>query len=287
VALALTTAIYIPTVAQQTAQATCGVWRWPVKTLSDPARTKVDFNPIGTQVKFLRSRARPGIPIGTNTPGVSRTEFHTWQVRARPIQAKVEDDGDIHLVISVPGAPSKTMIVEFPKKTCVASPFKRFRMSHARQQFLSNCGAVSSSSWLKLAGAVTITGVGFWDEKHGQTGIAPNGIELHPVLGFTGDATSPRPVAAEVGEVAAEPARLATPRASSTTVALITTATAKEATGLTSRSLVSPTALSVQILTASTGTTTGSAASSREQLGIGCLAFANCVSLVTGADSDE
>lgn len=191
VALALTTAIYIPTVAQQTAQATCGVWRWPVKTLSDPARTKVDFNPIGTQVKFLRSRARPGIPIGTNTPRVSRTEFHTWMVKARPIQAKVEDDGDIHLVISVPGAPSKTMIVEFPKKTCVASPFKRFRMSHARQQFLSNCGAVSSSSWLKLAGAVTITGVGFWDEKHGQTGIAPNGIELHPVLGFTGDCHKP------------------------------------------------------------------------------------------------
>src|SRR5512132_3197197 len=111
----------------------------------------------------------------------------TWQVRARPVQATVEDDGDIHLVISVPGVPSKTMIVEFPKKTCVASPFKRFRMSHARQQFLSNCGAVSSSSWLKLAGSVTITGVGFWDEKHGQTGIAPNGIELHPVLNFQGD----------------------------------------------------------------------------------------------------
>jgi hypothetical protein len=34
---------------------------------------------------------------------------------------------------------------------------------------------------------VTITGVGFWDAKHGQTGVAPNGIELHPVLGFAGD----------------------------------------------------------------------------------------------------
>jgi hypothetical protein len=108
-------------------------------------------------------------------------------VRARPIQAKLEDDNDIHLVISVPTAPSKTMIVEFPKKTCVASPLKRYRIAHARQQFLNNCGAVSSSSWLKLAGSVTITGVGFWDEKHGQTGVAPNGIELHPVLGFTGD----------------------------------------------------------------------------------------------------
>jgi hypothetical protein len=191
VALALTTAIYIPTVAQQTAQATCGVWRWPVKTLSDPARTKVDFNPISVPVSQLRLRSRPGISIGTNTPRTSRTEFHTWQVHARPIQAKVEEDGDIHLVISVPGAPSKTMIVEFPKKTCVASPFRQYKMSTARQNFLGNCGAVSSSSWLKLAGSVTITGVGFWDEKHGQTGIAPNGIELHPVLGFTGDCHKP------------------------------------------------------------------------------------------------
>jgi hypothetical protein len=27
-----------------------------------------------------------------------------------------------------------------------------------------------------------MTGVGFFDRIHGQTGVAPNGIELHPVL---------------------------------------------------------------------------------------------------------
>jgi hypothetical protein len=145
-ALSLTTAIYIPAVAQQTAQATCGLWRWPVKTFSDPARTKVDYQPISVPVKQLRLRARPGIPIGTATPRVSRTEFHTWQVRARPIQAKLEDDNDVHLVISVPGAPSRTMIVEFPKKTCIASPFKRFRMSHAHQQFLGRPGLLRTAS---------------------------------------------------------------------------------------------------------------------------------------------
>jgi len=30
---------------------------------------------------------------------------------------------------------------------------------------------------------VRITGVGFFDYIHGQHGVAPNGIELHPVLG--------------------------------------------------------------------------------------------------------
>ena len=29
---------------------------------------------------------------------------------------------------------------------------------------------------------VTVTGVGFFDHIHGQTGVAPNGIELHPIL---------------------------------------------------------------------------------------------------------
>jgi hypothetical protein len=29
---------------------------------------------------------------------------------------------------------------------------------------------------------ITITGVGFFDFYHGQLGMAPNGIELHPVL---------------------------------------------------------------------------------------------------------
>jgi hypothetical protein len=29
-----------------------------------------------------------------------------------------------------------------------------------------------------------VTGVAFFDFKHGQTGVAPNAIELHPILGF-------------------------------------------------------------------------------------------------------
>jgi hypothetical protein len=29
-----------------------------------------------------------------------------------------------------------------------------------------------------------LDGIGFPDELHGQTGVAPNGIELHPLLGI-------------------------------------------------------------------------------------------------------
>jgi hypothetical protein len=36
IALISTAILYVPMVAGQSAQAACGVWRWPVKTLSDP-----------------------------------------------------------------------------------------------------------------------------------------------------------------------------------------------------------------------------------------------------------
>jgi hypothetical protein len=33
-------------------------------------------------------------------------------------------------------------------------------------------------------GVATVTGVAFFDFFHGQTGVAPNAIELHPILAF-------------------------------------------------------------------------------------------------------
>jgi hypothetical protein len=84
------------------------------------------------------------------------------------------------------------MIIEFPDVTCNGartSP-KRAAMRHARTQFENLCGSVSTS-FVDLRGRVRVTGVGFWDEIHGQTGVAPNGIELHPVLALRGTCRRP------------------------------------------------------------------------------------------------
>jgi hypothetical protein len=37
---------------------------------------------------------------------------------------------------------------------------------------------------LRLCSQARVVGVAFFDFKHGQTGVAPNAIELHPILGF-------------------------------------------------------------------------------------------------------
>ncbi|HET9096986.1 MAG TPA: hypothetical protein VFN37_10015, partial [Candidatus Baltobacteraceae bacterium] len=49
---------------------------------------------------------------------------------------------------------------------------------------LTNCfGSVPSSfTNFKSGIVVDVTGVAFFDALHGQTGVAPNGIEIHPVL---------------------------------------------------------------------------------------------------------
>jgi len=37
---------------------------------------------------------------------------------------------------------------------------------------------------VRVCARAVVTGVAFFDFLHGQTGVAPNGIELHPILGF-------------------------------------------------------------------------------------------------------
>jgi hypothetical protein len=163
----------------------CGVERWPVKTLTDSMAGRVSLVPHTTSVRALR-RLRPpsSLPQDARIPSVETT---TYRVHARMVESKLEEDSDFHLVIADPRT-GGTMIVEFPANYCTltAKPILRRRMQAARLAFIRACGVPSSSHFDLLRGTATITGVGFFDFQHGQTGVAPNAIELHPVIGFKG-----------------------------------------------------------------------------------------------------
>jgi hypothetical protein len=108
------------------------------------------------------------------------------EVRVLLVSAKLEEDNDIHLVIKRITT-SGTMIVEFPlAPTCTANATTgaKARMKNARNAFGAACGVPGVSTFTKVQGRATIRGIGFFDFLHGQTGVAPNGIELHPVLRF-------------------------------------------------------------------------------------------------------
>jgi len=160
----------------------CGIERWPEKTLQDRRASLVNFTPKPTSIDTLRRKRVRRDPEGFRNAPVETT---VYRVRARLIGVRAEDDGDVHLVISTLTNHRRTMIVEMPSADCIAraSRTARRKMRAARRSFERVSGP-APDTFEALHGTATIDGVGFFDLIHGQTGIAPNGIELHPVTRF-------------------------------------------------------------------------------------------------------
>jgi hypothetical protein len=171
--------------APQSHQVGCGIERWSVKTLADPSGRRLSLQPRAATVRALRRKQAPAYLSLRRVHGIEQT---TYRVRASLVEMKLEDDSDIHLVIADPRSGGQTMIAEFPAATCMASatPKARTKMRQARSALVAACGA-PSGSFERLSGTARITAVAFFDQIHGQTGVAPNGIELHPVVGFSGE----------------------------------------------------------------------------------------------------
>jgi hypothetical protein len=158
--------------------AQCGVERWSVKTGTDADVGLVNLNSsTNTTIAALRAPAAPN-PIPANNR-VSPWETTQWVLNATLTLYKLESDSDYHLVLQDAGG--LTMIVEIPSPTCVGagSPFLP-GITNARNEFNARFTATTSFQTANIP--VKVTGVGMFDFLHGQTGVAPNGIELHPVL---------------------------------------------------------------------------------------------------------
>lgn len=163
----------------------CGSERWAVKTLSDDEAACVDFTPKHTTVSWLVSQDGPE---RLSEQGRSGTiECQVWELTGQLVEFKAEDDGDFHIVLADLEKPDLTMIVEIPDPSCAGvcdSPHSA-EMVRARESFTQVFGLPPKRfQRMTQTVMVTVTGVGFFDFKHRQTGLAPNGIELHPVIGF-------------------------------------------------------------------------------------------------------
>lgn len=158
--------------------AQCGVERWSVKTGTDPDAHLVNLSSsTSTTVTNMRAFTTPS-PIPPNNR-VSPAETTVWVINATLTLFKLESDSDYHLVIQ--DASGNTMITEIPAPSCVGStsPFLP-QITSARSAFDAKFTATTSFQTANIP--VQVTGVGMFDFPHGQTGAAPNQIELHPVL---------------------------------------------------------------------------------------------------------
>lgn len=142
----------------------CGFERWDIKTLKDRPRL---LRARSTTVAHLVGLPRP-VPFPP--PGRLPLERRIYSVVAAVTLDRSEADLDHHLVLRSGG---HTMIAETPSPLCTsgATAYRRRQLRNAR-------------SVARVCTRARVTGVLFFDYPHGQTGVAPNAIELHPVLDF-------------------------------------------------------------------------------------------------------
>jgi len=171
----------------------CGCWRWFVKTGVDKSVGSVSTAIVDTDIGTLRNRGGgqpPGglvIQTGRMLTGAYQ-EVTTYRLKnVQLIGCRNESDSDMHLILADGTNAALTMVAEVPStgpaNECVieqgfGTPWKA-QIAAARSAFL---GATTCQTTYSPAKIVTVTGVGFFDDPHGQTGGSANGIELHPVV---------------------------------------------------------------------------------------------------------
>lgn len=156
----------------------CGVERWSVKTGTDADAGKINLqSTTSTTIATLVAKPAPSSLPDNNR--VVPTETTVYQVHATLKEFKLEADSDYHLVLT--DGTGHTMIAEIPDPACVGSSSPLLTsIEKARSEF--DAMYVATGSFKTVNVPVTVTGVGFFDFDHGQTGVAPNAIELHAVL---------------------------------------------------------------------------------------------------------
>jgi RyR domain-containing protein len=176
----------------------CGRERWDVKTLTDPDSSQVNLVPVVATVADLIDLPAPILPTRR-----VRQEFNTYQLTGTITFAKLEADNDVHMVLA--DADGHTMIIESPCSDCAQHSIVHDQIATVRQIVETHFPTAAKGGVEHTSVPVTVTGVAFFDRLHGQDGVAPNGIELHPVLSFVVDGTPAAPPPADPGAAAAPP----------------------------------------------------------------------------------
>jgi hypothetical protein len=155
----------------------CGSERWTVKTGTDTTVSMVDLTPQPATIAGLVSLPVPAyLPSDTRVP--ASVELETVELDDVTLGAiKLETDSDYHMILD--DGLGDHLIAEIPYPGCASNGPFACDITRARAQADRFSPTPNFSS---PNATVSVIGVGFFDFIHGQTGVAPNGIEIHPVL---------------------------------------------------------------------------------------------------------
>jgi hypothetical protein len=152
----------------------CGLLhRDAVRSATDAAAATISHEPQATTIAMLVAAPKPAVSFWTAR--IAPMEMTVWRLTARVTAVTGPlDDGDYHLRL-VDDAGHRMVAESAAPKCAAGSPFL---------PEISRVRATISRGRLPLNTPLTFTGLGFFDTDHGIVGAAPNGVELHPLLGI-------------------------------------------------------------------------------------------------------
>jgi hypothetical protein len=164
-ALALTASTAVAERAAPTCEADAGL-----ETLSDPQRNLVRLRPKATTIAAIHRLARPHPTPTTRATGFQR---QAWRVRGQIVEYRLEQDGDVDLVLY--DGKHSYLTATMPHPRCLTARTRaREAIVRARALLEGLCGP-ARSRWRELGAVAVVDGVGYWGARH---------AELRPVTGL-------------------------------------------------------------------------------------------------------
>jgi hypothetical protein len=150
---------------------------WPFKTGMDRQTSLVSLDPVPTTIDALITI--PHVDRPADGSRIAPAELTTYTLRDVVLKSfQRSPDGDVHMVLA--DEHGHTMIAEATPPSCTdeKSPW-RDAIASVRESVEDLVGPalIGWGPWY-----VSMSGVGYMDSLHGQPGVAPNGMEIHPIL---------------------------------------------------------------------------------------------------------
>jgi hypothetical protein len=159
---------------QSVAGPQCGFERWPVKILTDQDSKRVDFTPTDSSVAKLNTLKVPG------TYPYDRRLVRGWGIECLPGTSAPHRDARRDGL--GPAYSHRRSGSERHHNDCRdPAPFCALGSGHEKDYETARAKAQQ----IPLGALIEVEGVGFFDIMHGQSGVAKNGFEIHPVLKIT------------------------------------------------------------------------------------------------------
>jgi hypothetical protein len=159
----------------------CGGERRLVQVAADQNAVEVADFARTAGIAELGAIAAPQAPAARPSARFAPAEFTVYTVSGTLLAIDRTVDGDDRLVIADPQQPQTMIVAVAPDPACAAG-----------SRFADNIVAVHNAIERKFGTfsrltpdiPVTATGIAYFSARRGEPGTAPNGIELHPLMGF-------------------------------------------------------------------------------------------------------